>query len=198
MSQSVPYVLNCVTPPAGAVITIADLQTVLRVADPTEAGFLFDQIIAATELVQGNTGKQLLLATYEMSLTGFPAGEIEIPNPPLQSVVSIKYDDDQGAEQTLSPSLYSVNLGSTRRRGSIIPADGCSWPTARCHNRSVHIRFTCGWPNAAAVPRALVQQVRLLAVHWFRNRSAVSCGSMSRSELAFDVLQQFNEIKEFV
>lgn len=199
MSQSPPYDLNVVTPPTREVVSIPDMQTVLRVADPTEEQFLKDQIRAATEFVQGNTGKQLLLATYEMSLLGFPCGEIEIPLIPLTGITSIKYDDEAGVEQTVDPADYTVQLGSQRRRGSVMPAYNQSWPIARCHGRSVRIRFTAGFgSNGFDVPRALVQQVRLLAAHWFMNRSAISCGSMTRAELAYDVLQSFNEVKEFV
>ena len=45
-------------------------------------------------------------------MDSWPLGDIEIPNPPLQSVSSIKYKDSAGTEATWADTNYIVDPDS--------------------------------------------------------------------------------------
>ena len=88
-------------------------------------------IAAATSYVDGEygfLGRALVTQTWELVINTFPTHEIKMPLPPLQSVTSVKYDDGEGVEQTLSTSLYTVDTAS--EPGWIVPPIGTGWPTS--------------------------------------------------------------------
>jgi uncharacterized phiE125 gp8 family phage protein len=68
---------------------------------------------------------------------------IDIPWPATASVTSITYVDVNGNQQTLDPSLYSVDLTSEPAR--IVPAAGSYWPSLMTYiPGSVIITFVAG------------------------------------------------------
>ena len=81
--------------------------------DVTDDDSLIDALItAARQLVETEQNRQLMPATYELTLDEFPSSSncpIELPRPPLQSVSSITYVDTAGATQTWSSDDYQVD-----------------------------------------------------------------------------------------
>jgi hypothetical protein len=77
-----------------------------------------------------------------------PCGEIAIRIRPVQQIVSIKYIDGDGVEQTVDPDDYQVDLRGFLCR--IRPAYGKSWPFARWRMNAVSILFTAGYGDAVA------------------------------------------------
>lgn len=196
-----PYILETVTPPQGDVVTLEEMQTVLRFDDSAEDNLIQDKIDAAVEYVQQNAGKQLLTATYDLKLFGFPSayGPIEFPRLPVQSVTSVKYYDTGNTLTTMTVNThYTVQLGTDRAKGYILPAYGLCWPTTRGHDRDVIVRFVCGFGDADDVPGTFKEQIKALVHHWFNNRSAVSCGAQSKAVLGFEALAAFNAHQEFI
>lgn len=93
---------------------------------------------------------------------------IELPNPPLQSVTSIKYLDTTGVQQTLDPSLYRVDTSG--ERGIVTPAFGKSWPTAYQVTGAVEITFVCGFGDPSAVSPKIKHAMKMLCAHWYSQR----------------------------
>src|SRR3990167_7420015 len=80
---------------------------------------------------------------------------IELPLPPLRSVTSITYVDQDGTTQTLSSTLYTVDSSSEPAR--ITPAYGEVWPSTRDQVNAVTVRFVAGYdPGSPADYRANV------------------------------------------
>ena len=52
-------------------------------------------------------------ASLEARADGFPTSYVELPYPPLRSVLSVKYDDSAGVEQTVDPASYQHLKGAT-------------------------------------------------------------------------------------
>ena len=81
-----------------------------------------------------------------------------VPKPPLQSITSITYVDEDGATQTLATSVYSVDAptGPTCARGRIYPKYEQEWPTTRCEPGAVTVTFVAGYgTTGASVPARL-------------------------------------------
>lgn len=194
------YILDVVTEPVGQVVAIGDLERYLRWDDASESGVISDLIKTATEYVQEISGKQLLTATYDVSWRRFPgcSGRLVLPRVPVASVTHVKYYDAAGVQQTLSSSLYTVNVGNDHAEGHVIPAVNAQWPSTYGHDRDVTVRFVCGFGEASDIPHTFKLQIKQLVAHWFQNREAVACGAMSQTPLSFAALEEFNRHHEFV
>lgn len=195
-----PYILDLVTAPVGPALTIQEMQAFGYVVEPDQFGVLGDCIDAATKVVEGDTGRQLLTATYDVHWRRFPGvwGELVLPRVPVTSVTSVKYYDTAGTQQTLSSSLYTVNDGSANASAYIIPAFNEQWPATRGHDRDVTVRFVCGYGDREDIPKQVKLQVAILAMGLFRERMPQACGATSGPSMAFQVLSQFNRHQEFV
>jgi len=169
--------LSLVTPPTAEPVTLAQQKLHSRVTLDYEDSLIEGLIRAARQYAETVQRRQLITATWRLSLAQFPC-ELVLPLPPLQSVTSINYVDGAGDTQTLSPSLYIVD--AYREPGRIVPAYGTLWPTARCQPNSVNVTFVAGYGDLPSdVPESTRQAVKLLTGHWFENREAVVMGTIS-------------------
>lgn len=94
----------------------------------------------------------------------------EILLPPIQSVTSITYVDNDGVTQTLSASNYVVDTKTQPTR--ITPAYGLSWPSTRDQNNAVTIRFVAGYGAAADVPQCIKNWILMRVASLWDNRAA--------------------------
>ena len=80
--------------------------------------------------------------------------EITIPLPPLQTIDSIKYYDQDGVKQTLSPSAYIVDNVSEPAR--VTPAPNTTWPSTQNRVNAVEVSFTAGYDDSGdLVPKGI-------------------------------------------
>jgi uncharacterized phiE125 gp8 family phage protein len=147
--------------------TITEPVTVdeLKLYCGIDVGFTSDDalltaaISAGREFVESETGRQLPPATYDLTLDAFPHA-IYVPRPPLASVTSIKYQDSDDAQQTLSSSAYTVDAVDQDRVSRVRLAYGQAWPSIYPDINSVVVRFVCGY---ATVPATLLSTVKQYA-----------------------------------
>lgn len=165
-----------VDPAAVAVsLTRAKKQVELLETESAHDAHLNALIGAATEHVEQYTRRSLITQTWRLTLDAFPC-EIILPRPPVQSVNSITYVDDDGATQTLSSSLYQVCLESSPAR--IVPAYNEVWPTVRNIPEAVQVTYVAGYGAASTnVPEQFKQVILLLVGHWFEHREAIVSGT---------------------
>lgn len=105
---------------------------------------------------------------------GFHSHRYEIRLPPLQSVSSITYIDQNGVLQTLDPATYIVDAKSQPAR--ITPAFGQIWPATQWQANAITIRFVAGYGAAAAVPACIRQWMLMRVSTMFENREQLSVG----------------------
>ena len=170
--------LICKTPPQ-PFIQRADVKKQLKIAaDDTGQDDLLDMYIgAACGVLDGADGRLKLAVApqaWELVLPSFfPSGRcqparIELPLPPIRSVTSVKYFDNNGVQQTLDVGDWRlVNRGSDRSR--IVPA--ASWPSTPCREDAVSIAFVAGFSREDGdgfVPMPLqIAQAAMLMVKGF-------------------------------
>jgi uncharacterized phiE125 gp8 family phage protein len=144
-------------------------------------------ISAAREFWEEQTGRQLLTATWEYWLDAFPAhGSIELPHPPLQAVLSVKYDDSDGTEQVWDAANYRViaPAGDRAPRGRLVLAAGGSWPTTLLQPAAVRIQYLAGYGDAPADVPELDQHVLMTLVgHFHKYGEAVQDAKNALSDL---------------
>jgi uncharacterized phiE125 gp8 family phage protein len=173
-----------VTPPAVAPLDLAYARLHLKSISTAEDTLISAWIEAAGHYFREQTGRPIITETRELWLDRFPRGRvrIELPNPPLQSVVIVLYVNGDGDLASFSdggspdaPS-YAVKApeGIYATPGWIEPIAGMCWPTARCESGAVRIQYTCGYADAATdVPELLKGILCFLVSHYDQFRSAV-------------------------
>jgi uncharacterized phiE125 gp8 family phage protein len=178
-------------------LTAAELATQLRI-DPDGLGFYEEedtflrQVKAARELFEDETGRQVLEATWQVLLPGFPRRRrdaVEIPRPPLIDVTAIQYLDAGGTLQTWDPEEWEAvkPAGTFARPGWIQPAANESYPLARRQPGSVRITFRAGYEDND-YPESLRETLLHIAVGLYEFREPQVVGSIVNSSPSFDRL----------
>lgn len=172
--------LSLYAPPADEPVSLSQAKKQCEI-DPDETehdAFLRDLAIpAARERCEDATWRQVMPATWELTLCEFPScGYIELPRPPLVSVVSVGYVDSSGVTQVFSPSSYSVQVPSGPRcaRGRVTLGYGLTWPVTRAVTNAVTVRFTAGYADEDAVPARLKMAMLRDVAALFENRENVT------------------------
>lgn len=154
-----------ITGPTLEPLDIEEVKKQRRFAS-TSIDTLFDMWIGAgREDFEEMTGLALLTQTREFALDGIPwQTEIQLNRGPVQSIVSIKYDDADNVEQTWDAANYTLlpkRTGATSVEtypslGSVALVPSKSWPATGCGPKSLRIRYICGYGDApGAVPNVI-------------------------------------------
>lgn len=125
--------LKLITAPAALAVSLADVKTQLRIDGTDHDATLTAYIEAATQVAEHETGRRFITQTWEAVYDAFPCAAIELGLAPVQSVVSVKYLDTAGIEQTVSVVDYVLDadqsLGSASCCRALKP-NGPPRPTA--------------------------------------------------------------------
>ena len=168
--------LIVITPPADEPITATEAKASpsLRLSVATDDTDITALIKTARLMAETHTMHALVTQTLELVLDGFPDGGIVVPMPPLQSVTSIKYIDEDGVQQTLSALLYSVDTNTVP--GLITPAYGESWPATRDEINAVRVRFVAGFGAASDVPEDIKSWIKITVGTMYDNPQGLVVG----------------------
>jgi uncharacterized phiE125 gp8 family phage protein len=164
--------LTRVTAPAAPPLTRDEVKAHLKVDTDYENAVLDALIAGAVATVDGPRGIGICMMkqTWRLTLDRFTRF-ITIPLGPNVEVTSVKYDDTDGAEQTLDPSGYRLAAGLDP--AVLSPTDGSSWPVVLCQPGSVRIEFTAGYGETSAeVPADLVNALKLVVGSLHEDREA--------------------------
>lgn len=161
-------------------------------AEDDELNFLRELIYVAADWVENYTRRCLITATWTLKLDqwnderyvrpskytawdGRHEMAIFVPRPPLGSVTSIQYIDDDGNTQTLATSKYRVDTASTP--GRITVAYNETLPSIREVTGAVTITHTAGYgATYESVPIAIRHAIAMLATDLYDKRNATGCG----------------------
>lgn len=171
------YGLTVTIPPATEPISLAEAKTHLRIEHTLEDDLINSLIQAAREWCESYQGKAYINRTLALTLDAFPAGDIQIPRPPLQTVTTIAYNDVNGTPDTVDAADFVVD-GSNYQGGRIGLAYGCAWPSTYGEAGDVTITYVAGYgATSAFVPATVKAAMKLLVGHWYEHRESVTDGS---------------------
>lgn len=152
------------------VVSVGEIKTMLSISGAGQDNVLEICRDAAVEAIDPAKGgylpRSLRPTTWELRLPSFyscwPSVAINLPYPVVTEVVSVKYDDVDGLEQTLTASTDYRTFGVGDHHGARIepPYQG-SWPAARHDSESVRIRYVAGYAGAA-MPKQIKSAVALV------------------------------------
>lgn len=149
------------TAPATEPVTVTELKDFLRLSGTSDDVLLGGLITAARAAVEKITGRTFITTVYQLYFDVFPLC-IELARPPVQSISSITYIDEDGVLQTLLSSEYVVDVASLY--GRIVPAYDEEWPDTQGIINAVCVEYKAGYGDAAAsVPAPLKEAIKMLA-----------------------------------
>ena len=153
--------------PAVAVLTLAQLRMHLRlIGEPhPEDTLLLANLAAAVQFAEHYTARSIGAQTLELALDAFPAGPIELKQGPVASIISIRYIDSAGVEQTLASSAYALDDYGLEHWA--IPVDG--WRATGSVANAVKVRYVAG-----NVPPAVQSALLLTVADLYENREQTS------------------------
>lgn len=166
------------------IMDLAEAKVHLRILD--EVAFddeINDAVKAATAYLdvddagQGGLSFPLGRQRWDMFQSNFPACHIDLPFDRVSSVVSVKYWDQSGVEQTLTADKYAlVGNGSAR---FLTPSSGNSWPAVADRPDAVKVTFEAGHATMDTIPSDVRRAAKFLLGHYYENHSAVVVGTVS-------------------
>lgn len=178
------YGLTLTSAPAEEPVSLVELKAWLRVDFDKDNALITALGAAARGMVERLSGRQLVTATWRMTLDTFPypggwqfveapaifpdPHQILIPRAPLQSVSSVAYYDLSDTLQTLAATTYDVD--AAHDPGRIFLAMGKTWPVVRLKPGAVRITFVAGYGSASSVPEEVKLAIKFAVAFWYENR----------------------------
>lgn len=126
---------------------------------------LFADLIARARAdIERVSERRIVTQTWKLTFDEWPEGDIELPEPPLQSVDSIAYLDtaEPPVEQTVAESVYEVDASG--QFGVVSLADGQVWPVA---SGGIEITFVAGVLEVADDVKGILRQA---VAYLYQNR----------------------------
>ena len=165
--------LKLITAPAAEPVSTSEAKSHLRVDTTADDTYIGTLITVARQNVESHLRRALISQTWEVVLDAFPAGVIRLPKPPLASVTSIKYTDDEGVEATYSSANYVVDTDT--EPGRVVLKSGQTWPAVTlAAANGVRVRYVAGYGAAGSnVPQAIRQAILLVIGSLYENREDV-------------------------
>lgn len=179
--------LKLITAPAALAVSLADVKSQLRIDGAAHDATLTAYIDAATRVAEHETGRRFITQTWEAVFDAFPCGAaVELGLPPVQSIVSVKYLDAAGTEQTLSGAAYV--LDADQLPGYVLPAADADWPSTADSVNAVRVRFLVGYgADATAVPANARVWITLAVAQLFGGCGADALDAMRSNPLLDDL-----------
>jgi uncharacterized phiE125 gp8 family phage protein len=188
-----------ITPPLLEPISLNDAKEHLRVdaSFQDDDSYISDLITVAREFCEKFQNRAYLSQTWEAVFDRFPGVVFELPNPPLQSVVSIKYYDKSNTEFLFDANKYFVDTYSAK--GRVCLNHNVTWSDVELRPiNSVIIRFVCGYgSDATSVPSQAKHAIKLLIAHWYENREPIHSDMKTDKEILFTLSSLLKQDKIF-
>lgn len=166
-------------------IDLEEMKKQLKFTPTTEDTLIDTYISMARQHFEEQTGRQLMAATWERRMEAYPYANtaspypvdlIELPHPPLLSVVSVAYAVEGSPDETVlvegTDYVVEAPSGPYASRGIIRPVSGGSWPSVSLGIGSVRIRYRAGYGTQPGhVPELIKGALYFLVGHFHRFRS---------------------------
>jgi uncharacterized phiE125 gp8 family phage protein len=194
----VNWAIKLKTAPTEEPVSTAEAKAQTRVDISDDDTYIDGLITTARQQVEMIAGRSLCTQTWEMVLDDWPDDtEVELPRPPLASVTSISYTDEDGNVSTMDSSKYIVD--TYHEPGRIVLKNDASWPggTLQAVN-GVVIEYVAGYGDAEGVPERYKAAIKLLVGHWYEHRLAVSeVRNLKELPVGVDTLLWIDRVKGF-
>jgi uncharacterized phiE125 gp8 family phage protein len=181
--------------PEKPAVSLAEEKLHGRITQGYEDTKLQLMLSAALNALEEMLGKKLITQSWKFTYDAFPSGgaALVLPFGRAQEITSITYIDDAGATQTLATTEYELDGDDDYRLPQVSRAYGKSWPSTRCHIRTVAVTAVLGFgEDSTYVPEELRLLAMSLATFLYDNPEAFQFtpngGELVQTPVYFDML----------
>ena len=206
-----PLRLTLAAGPAKLPLSLNEVKDHLRIEDSatSEDALLTGYLGAAVQACESFTGRALVTQTWTLFRDDWPAGSrddwwdgvrelpvtalnqaaraLELPKPPLQSVVHVKTYDDTDAATTYAVGNYFMDTAS--EPGRIVLRTNAAAPAPSRAANGLEIQFTAGYGgDPGDVPEELRAGMLMLVAQLFEQREPLASGNLAKIPLGVEAL----------
>lgn len=176
-----------VTGPNPEPVSVSELRDHLRIDDDSMDAQIQRWAKSARLDAESLLGKKIGPQTWQIVFTGWPSGRVlELPLPPVRSIASVTYLDQDWVTYTLEPEKYRLIEDISALY--LLPA--YSWPSVTLIPAGgVRVEIVTGIadsdggsPETFTVPENLKQAIRWYVGQMHRNPEASTLGSILQSQ----------------
>lgn len=146
------------TAPAIEPVTLGEVKAYVKLDGTAEDSYLESMIKSVRLAIEGILGRSLITQTLVLQMDTWPSDVLELPRPPLISVVEVRTLDEDDTETTYASTNYYVIVGEPSqiiiRQGKVVPTN-----TVR-YKGGFEVEYTAGYGTLASdVPEAVRQSI---------------------------------------
>jgi len=165
-----------ITEPAVEPVSLPEAKLWCKVDGTEDDALITGLIKAVRRSAEHLMQRTLITTTWELVRDAFDP-QLRLEMPKILSVVSLKYLDVNGVQQTLDPADYVLDADSSP--GYLVPAYGKAWPSTYGQINAVRARYTAGYgATADLVPESIKAWMQLHIEHYHKNRGAAVIGTI--------------------
>lgn len=164
------------TEPEAEPLLMADVKTYLKLDTDADDDLITSLIGAARRHVENYLNQKLITQTLKEVLDNWPAFPYQLELGPFQSVSSITYVEEDQNSGTWADSNYYFDADTGRLA---LTEDGDTPDDDLRDIAGVVIHYVAGYGDAGtSVPDNILNAMKLLIAHWYRNREPVVKGTI--------------------
>jgi len=148
-----------VTPPSVEPVSLEEVKAFNRIDSNDEDILITNFIEGSRQKLEDYLGKALIKQLISVTFDEWVTEVIELPRPPLISVVSIVTIDEDSIETIYASSNYFVSPETNQ----VVIKQSCSWPVADRNCAGYRIYYYAGYGET---PKSVPSKVRLAIMEW--------------------------------
>lgn len=166
--------LKLKTAPTELTVTLIEAKAHLNILSTDDDTLIEFLIGVATEQAEEITNRQLMRATYEMTMEILPE-RFELKKPPLGAVEKIEYiPDGSSSYSLLDPSFYVVD--STVDPAVVVKHRDMIYPAISWMPNAVRVTYSAGYADTASVPKSIKQWILIRIATLYEHREEIVVG----------------------
>ena len=165
-------------------VTTAEAKLHAKIDTAADDTLVDALITAATEMAEQRIGRAIMPQVWELTLDAFPDA-FELTRVPVTAVTALTYVDANGATQTLSNTLYSLDNADQFGSSYVVPVYNGAWPDSRAQVNAVSLQYTAGYANAAAVPEPIKTWIKIMVSTMYEHRESEVVDRSTLTTLGF-------------
>lgn len=169
--------IEVVTDPAAEPVSVAEAKQHLRVDIDDDDALIASYVTAARQWCESFLRRALVTQTLRYTLDEWPDRDyIVLPRPPLQSITSLVYIDDDGNTDTVASATYHADTARSR----LYLANDYDWPTETLRSvAAVQVTYVAGYGGPEDVPQVIKSAILLALgdLYEMRENTVVGAGN---------------------
>lgn len=168
--------------PAAAAVDLEDAKHHLRVESDAEDQLIESQIATATDWAEDFTGRQLITATWKLTLDRWPwTDHIRLPRPPVTAITSVTYHKSDGTSATMDAADYELDASSDHANARLYLTTNADWPSDTLRRYAgIEVVYTAGYGDSSDdIPTIYRNAIQMVVGSLYENRETEIVGKVA-------------------